>query len=171
MPADAHALPTALIAARFFGGNLTIGRRYMEQHWGQNRLDKSGFTRRLHALTATLPALFAACAQVLKDLHTDARYVIDSFPLAVCQNIRIPRCTLLTGEAGGQQFTARKANSKRPRSPAQRLLLQHFGKSVETTFRQLTARFPKHLHAVTAVGFVLKVALFAFVHTLGQAGY
>lgn len=242
---DAQVLTTALVAARFFGGNLTLGRRYMEQHWGQNRLDKSGFTRRLHTLTDTLLALFATCGQVLKELHTEARYVIDSFPVAVCQNVRIPRCKLLTGKAyrgrsaskrqwfygfkvqviatsdglpvefyihagseaditglramavdlpdgsvlytdnaytdyaledvfaeatGGQQVTARQKNSKRPHSPAQQYLLQHFRKGIETTFSQLTARFPKHLHAVTAAGFVLKLALFIFVHTLDQAG-
>ena len=242
---DAQVLTTALVAARFFGGNLTRGRHYMEQHWGQNRLDKSGFTRRLRALTDTLLALFATCGQVLKDLHTDARYVIDSFPVAVCQNSRIPRCKLLHGKAyhgrsaskrqwfygfkvqvittsngvpvefyvhagseaditglrampmdlpdgsvlytdnaytdyaledvfaeatGGQQVTARQARRKRPHTPAQRFLLQHFRKRIETTFSQLTARFPKHIHAVTAAGFVLKLALFVFVHTLDQAG-
>ncbi|MEJ7660873.1 MAG: hypothetical protein WKG07_15260 [Hymenobacter sp.] len=65
---DAQVLTTALVAARFFGGNLTLGRHYMEQHWGQNQLDKSGFTRRLHTLTDTLLALFATCGQVLKEL-------------------------------------------------------------------------------------------------------
>jgi len=243
---DAQVLTTALIAARFFGGNLVRAQRYMEGHWGQNRLDKSGFTRQLHALTDTLLGLFATCGQVLKELHTEARYVIDSFPVAVCHNIRLPRCKLLTGKAyrgrsaskrqwfygfkvqvittsdglpvefyvhagseaditglramavdlpdgsvlytdnaytdyaledlfaeatGGQQFTARKTNSKRPHSPAQRLLIQHFRKGIETTFSQLTARFPKHIHAVTAAGFVLKLVLFIFVHTLDQAGH
>lgn len=53
----------------------------------------------MHALTDTLLALFATCGQVLKDLHTEARYVSDSFPVAVGQNSRIPRCKLLTGKA------------------------------------------------------------------------
>ena len=243
---DAQVLTTALVAARFFGGNLALARCCMEQHWGQDRLDKSGFTRQLHALTDTLWGLFATCGQVLKDLHTEARYVIDSFPVAVCQNIRIPRCKLLTGKAyrgrsaskrqwfygfkvqvvatgnglpvefyvhagseadvtglrampvdlpagrvlyadnaytdyagedvfaeatGGQQLTARQARSKRPHTPAQRFLIQHFRKGIETPFSQLTARFPKHIHAVTAAGFVLKLVLFIFVHTLDQAGH
>ena len=30
-PSAAQALPTALVAARFFGGNLTLGRHYMAQ--------------------------------------------------------------------------------------------------------------------------------------------
>jgi hypothetical protein len=29
-------LTTALVAARFFGGNLVVAKHYMEQHWGQN---------------------------------------------------------------------------------------------------------------------------------------
>jgi hypothetical protein len=31
---DAQVLTTALVGARFFGGNLTRGRQYMAQHWG-----------------------------------------------------------------------------------------------------------------------------------------
>lgn len=84
-------LTTALIAARFFGGHLVLGQRYMVQHWGQNRLDKSGFTRQLHALNDTLLALFATCG-----------------------------------------------------------LIQHFRKSIKTPVSQLTARFPKQIHTVTA---------------------
>ncbi len=242
---DAQVLTTALVAARFFGGNLVVAKRYMEQHWRQNRLDKSGFTRRLHALTDTLLALFALVGDVLKHLHTEARYVLDSFPVAVCHNTRIPRCKLLTGKAyhgrcaskrswfygrkvqvvatsdgipiefyiharaeseqtgrrglaldlpagsglytdagytdylaedlfneasGSQQHSARRQNSKRPQQPAQSFLIQYFRKSIETCFSQLTARFPKQIHAVTAAGFALKIALFIFVHVLTQVG-
>lgn len=72
---------------------------------------------------------------------------------------------------GNRQQTARKKNSKRPHTPAQNYLIQHFRKGTETTFSQLTARFPKQIHAVTAAGFALKIALFIFVHTLDQAGH
>ncbi len=65
-----------------------MARHYMAQHWGQNRLDKSGFTRRLHVLTDTLLALFATMGEVLKNLHTEARYVLASFPVAVCHKMR-----------------------------------------------------------------------------------
>ena len=96
---DAEVLTTALLAARFFGGNLTAARGYMQQHWGMRRLDKSGFTRHLHRLAEPLHALFLALGQHLKALNTEARYVIDSFPVAVCDNIRIGRCRLLRGQA------------------------------------------------------------------------
>lgn len=242
---DAQVLTTALVAARFFGGNLVVAKHYMEQHWGQNRLDKSGFTRRLHTLTDTLHALFALVGDWLKQRHVEGRYVLDSFPVAVCHNTRIPRCKLLTGKAyhgrcaskrsgfygvkvqvvatssgmpvefhihagseseqtgrrglpldlpadsvlytdagytdyvaedlfneasGSQQQTARRQNSKRPYHPAQSFLMQCFRKSIEITFSQLTTRFPKQIHAVTAQGFALKIALFIFPHTSHQAG-
>lgn len=242
---DAQVLTTALVATRFFGGNLVVAKHYMEQYWGQNRLDKSGFTRRLHALTDTLHALFALVGDWLKHRHAEARYVLDSFPVAVCHNTRISRCKLLTGKAyhgrcaskrswfyglkvqvvatsdgipvefyihagaeseqtgrrglaldlpagsvlytdagytdyvaedlcneasGSQQKTARRKDSKRPHHPAQTFLIQYFRKRIETCFSQLTARFPKQIHAVTAAGFALKIALFIFAHALDQVG-
>ena len=95
---DAQVLTTALVAARFFGGNLVVAKYYMEQHWGQNWLDKSGFTRRLHALTDTLLALFATVGEWLKRLHSETRYVLDSFPVALYHNTRISHRKLLTGK-------------------------------------------------------------------------
>ena len=95
----AQVLTTALVAARLFGGNFVLARHHMQAHWGQRKLDKSGFTRQLHALSDTLLGLFAPCGQVLKEPHTEARHVIDSFPVAVCHSIRIPRCKILTGKA------------------------------------------------------------------------
>ena len=182
--------------------------------------------------------------------HTEARYVPDSFLVAVCHKMRqkhlgrIPRCKLLTGRAyhggcaskhrwfyglrvqvatsdglpvkfythagaspeqtgqrglvlnlpagsqrytdagytdyvaedlfneasGSQQQSARRQNSQRPHHPAQCFLIQYFRKGIETCFSQLTARFPKQIHAVTAAGFALKIVLFIFAHVLDQVG-
>ncbi len=55
--------------------------------------------RHLHALTETLPALYATFGDLLKQLHLEARYVLDSFLVAVCYNTRISRCKLLTDKA------------------------------------------------------------------------
>ncbi len=72
--------------------------------------------------------------------------------------------------SGSQQQTARRKNSKRPHHPAQALRLPYFRKGIETCLSQLTARFPKQIHAITAAGFALKITLFIFAHTLSQAG-
>jgi hypothetical protein len=96
---DAQILTTAVVAARFFGGNLFQAQQYMQAHHGQAPLDKSGFSRRLHALADTLQTLFAGLGRHLKTLNTSAQYIIDSAPIAVCDNIRIRRSRLVQGEA------------------------------------------------------------------------
>lgn len=96
---DAEILTTALLAARYFHGNLVSACAYMQAHQGVKMIDKSGFTRRLHGLQQQLLALFTALSTTLKELNTSCRYLIDSFPVAVCDNIRIPRCRLLQHQA------------------------------------------------------------------------
>jgi len=71
----------------------------MQTHYGMRILDKSGFNRRVHRLQTTLIAIFRALGASLKELNTSARYIIDSFPVAVCRNCRIPVCKLLKGKA------------------------------------------------------------------------
>lgn len=96
---DAEVLTTALVAARYFGANLAQARRYMQDHWGQRPLHKSGFSRQLNGLREVLDELFATFGQLLKDQHAEARFVLDSFPVSVCHNTRIGRCKLLMGKA------------------------------------------------------------------------
>ena len=96
---DAEILTTALLSARYFYGNLATACTYMKQHHGVKMIDKSGFTRRLHGLQQQLIALFSALGHTLRELNTSCRYLIDSFPVAVCDNIRIARCRLLQGES------------------------------------------------------------------------
>nr|WP_082773601.1 IS982 family transposase [Hymenobacter sp. PAMC 26628] len=96
---DAEVLTTALVAARYFGGNLAQARRYMQGHWGQRVLHKSGFSRQLHQLRDVLAELFTRFGETLKHLNADARYVLDSFPVPGCHNARIGRSRLLTGKA------------------------------------------------------------------------
>ena len=62
-------------------------------------IDKSGFSPRLLSLEKQLVSIFYALAEVLKELNTSCQYLIDSFPVAVCDNIRIAACRLLQGEA------------------------------------------------------------------------
>lgn len=80
---DAEILTTALLAARYFHGNLISACSYMQHHHGVKMIDKSGFIRRLHRLRKPLLALFISLANTLKQLNTSSRYLIDSFPVPV----------------------------------------------------------------------------------------
>lgn len=42
-------------------------------------------------------------------------------------------------------------------------------KRIETTFSQIKAMFPRHIHAVTSRGFQLKVSLFVIAFALQKA--
>lgn len=95
---DAIVLTTALISARFFAGNQASAMLYMADKQGIVMLEKSAFNRRLHRLAATLSALIYYLADFFKALNLSGEYLIDSFPVAVCDNIRIGRSRLVKGE-------------------------------------------------------------------------
>lgn len=95
---DSIVLTTAIISARFFGGNHASAMLYMADKQGVVMLEKSAFNRRLHRLSHTLSALFYYLADFFKALNLSAEYLIDSFPVAVCDNIRIGRSRLVKGE-------------------------------------------------------------------------
>jgi hypothetical protein len=96
---DAEVLTTALVAARYFGGNLSTACSYMQAHHRCLMPHKSNFNRMIHRLSGVLTSLFVALGQSLKELNCSCEYVIDSFPVAVCRNVRINRCRLLEGQA------------------------------------------------------------------------
>jgi hypothetical protein len=96
---DAEIITTALVGALIFKGNQSVSISYMRSDNMAPRLPKkSGFTKRLHGLCDLLYALFQQLGHLIKQLNVSHRYMLDSFPLAVCQNIRIPRCKLLKGK-------------------------------------------------------------------------
>ena len=72
-------------------------------------LDKSRFCRRLHALNDLLWSLFFQVGQHIKDMAGASDYVVDSFPVPVCDNIRIRRCKMLKGKQWrGKQCSMRR---------------------------------------------------------------
>jgi Transposase DDE domain len=239
---DAEVMTTALTAALFFRGNHESARAMLKQHgYMPHMLGKSRFSRRLHHLKETFVLLFNLLGQLWKTLDTGAIYVIDSLPIAVCDNIRIRRAKIYTEEKcrgytsskkryfyglkihlmvtkdgqpvecflthGGlgdvdalkyytyalpdgsiiyadrayndyeiedllkdvdhiQLVPMRKKNSKRGLPPYVSFVQHYHRKRVETAGSLLEQMFPKSVHAVTAQGFELKVALFVIAYSL-----
>ena len=58
-------------------------------------LSKSRFNRRVHAIADLMDDLFAQMGMALKDISDNTEYLIDSFPVPICHNIRISRCRLV----------------------------------------------------------------------------
>ena len=238
---DAEIMTIALVAALFFGGNYVLASAFLqEQRYIRHGLSRSRFSRRLHRIRDLFVTLFAVLGDHWKQGNAQSVYVIDSFPVATCDNIRISRSRRYQGEAyrgyipskrryfyglrvhlvvtatgqpveffllpgadndtgalpwyqfdlpagarivGDKAFTVygieddlasvgialcplRKKNSKRSIPPWETYLRELDRKVIETTNSLVTRRFPKAIHAVTAIGFELKVVLFLLAHSI-----
>jgi hypothetical protein len=232
---DAEVMTAAIVAMLYFRGNFEAARRFMESHgYLTHALSKSRFNRRLHRIADLFLTLFLMLGETWKSLNENSIYVIDSFPIAACDNYRICRAKLYQDEAfrgrqaskkrffyglklhlmvteqgqpveffltpgsysdtsamkwyhfdlpegawvtGDKAYTdytledlfqeaqrclspLRKSNSLRPVKPWVHYLQSSYRKVIETTGSLIERLLPKSIHAVTARGFELKVALF-----------
>ncbi|WP_376791112.1 IS982 family transposase [Thermoflexus sp.] len=92
---DAKVITTAITAALFFHGNFETARAYLKDNGMiPSMLSKSRFHRRLHRIRDLFLTLFSTLGEIWKQLNADSIYIIDSFPIPVCDNYRIRRCRL-----------------------------------------------------------------------------
>jgi len=93
---SAEVMSVPLVACACFGGNMARTRAFLYGHgYLKVHLSASRFSRRLAALPAELwHTLFQLLSEVFKQHNPDGAYVVDSFPVPVCHNIRIKRCKL-----------------------------------------------------------------------------
>ena len=239
---DAEVMTTAFIAALFFRGNHESARAMLKQYgYIPYMVSKSRFSRRLHRIKDICMIFFNMLAHIWKTLNKEAIYVIDSLPIAVCDNIRIRRSKIYTkedfrgyqaskkryfyglkihlmvtqdgqpiecfltpgsfGDVDALKYYAyelpygtiiyadkayndyaiedllqevehitlipiRKKNSHRALSPSVTFVQSYHRKRVETAGSLIEQLLPKSIHAVTAQGFELKVALFVIASSL-----
>jgi len=96
---DSEVITTAFVAVLYFGGHPDNARHFMQlQGYVPLMVDKSRCCRRLHRLSDFLLALFYTLGQQLRDMAGAATCRLDSFAVAVCDNIRISRSKILQGE-------------------------------------------------------------------------
>ena len=88
---DAEVMTTAIVAALYFAGNLERARALLAQpRYIPRMLSRSRFNRRLHALRELFVYLLQVLGEIFKRLNASSVYIIDSFPVPACDNIRIP---------------------------------------------------------------------------------
>jgi len=89
---DAEVMTVAITAMLYFRGNFETSRRFLhEQGYIPTTLSRSRFNRRLHRIADIFLTLFSTLGETRKTLNTSSIYVIDSFPIASCDNYRIAR--------------------------------------------------------------------------------
>lgn len=107
---DVEVITTALVATLYFHGNFEHSRVFLkEMGYIPNMLSKSRFNRRLHKVRHWLLTIFAVLGEHAKDINADTHYLIDTFPIPVCDNYRIPRARIYQEE----QFRGYIASKKR----------------------------------------------------------
>lgn len=107
---DAEMVTTAIIAMLNFGGNFERARGCLRSSGMMPRmLGRSRFSRRLSRLADLISLLFHQLGLVIKELNVESRYSLDSFPVPLCDNIRISRCRL----AQGKEFRGYSASRRR----------------------------------------------------------
>lgn len=111
----AEVMSVALLAAAFFGGNVEASRSFLDEYgYIEKAISKSRFNRRLHAIDSSLwLQLFDLLAEVFKQNNPDQSYVVDSLPVAVCDNIRIRRSKLYPLQEHGEAFRGYIASKRR----------------------------------------------------------
>ena len=96
---DSEIILTAIVSSTSFYGNHNSAIKFMKQYgFIPNMLDKSRFNRRLHKVGSLLYKLFEIVSSYFKDFCCEMQYIIDSFPVAVCNNMRIMNCKILKEE-------------------------------------------------------------------------
>lgn len=97
---DAEIMTVALVAALFFGGNYARAQAHLaDYHYIAAPLSASRFSRRVHRIKELFLTLFAVLGAQWKALNAESVYLIDSFPIASCDNIRIRRSRRYRGAA------------------------------------------------------------------------
>jgi len=96
---DAEVMTTAIVAMLYFKGNFCLASRFLfEEGFIPGMLSKSRFIRRLHRRAELFLTLFLRLGESWKQLNERSTDIIDSFPIAVCDNYRIPRSKIYTRE-------------------------------------------------------------------------
>lgn len=107
---DSEVITTALVASLFFHGRIENARLALyDQNLIPEMLSKSRLNRRLHAVHDLIMQFIFEIGTVIKDVICDREYVLDSFPVSVCENIRIPNSRIFRDDA----FRGYKSSMKR----------------------------------------------------------
>ena len=87
-----------ILAALFFSGKHKHALAYAKEQGLFSFIpSRSRFCRRLHSLSDWIPLLLPLCKTLWEQLSSVEHYVLDTFPLPVCENVRAPRCRLAPG--------------------------------------------------------------------------
>lgn len=107
----AEVMLIILVGMKFFYGNIETARNFLSEHkYIGKRLSKSALNRRMHQIPTELWEGLLEFIQKLRNQGVlPLEYIVDSFPVAVCRNIRIRSCRIYQDEEfRGYNFSKRE---------------------------------------------------------------
>jgi len=110
MLTDAEVMTIALVAALYFGGNQALSRTMLaEGGYIKHKISRSRLSRRLGRVRHQFMTLFRLLGEVSKEGNPENIYLLDSLPVAACDNYRIRRCKLYrSAEYRGYQASKKR---------------------------------------------------------------
>jgi hypothetical protein len=98
----------------YFGGNFEKSRLFLKSFgFCPQMLSRSRFSRRVHRLADLIQLIFHQLGKTLKELNGESRYSLDSFPVPICDNIRIKRNRLTKVVSNKEVYRGKIASKKR----------------------------------------------------------
>lgn len=97
----AEVMTCLVVAMKYFYGNINRARSYLIEHgWMPQSITLGALIKRLHKVSSEcwVNAL-KFIQEYYRTENVYLQYIVDTFPVAVCRNIRIRRCKLFQGEA------------------------------------------------------------------------
>ncbi len=97
----AEVMTTFFTATSFFSGNIELGRKQMKLMKNiDHMLSRSQFNRRLRAIPLEVfQSMQWAMSKAFIRTCKSKEFIVDSFPVRVCRNIRIRRCKIYKKES------------------------------------------------------------------------
>jgi hypothetical protein len=105
---DAEILTTAIVAGLYFSGNYVKSMEFLADHnYIGHQMSRGRFSVRLNDVAHYLLTIFQHLGEYWKAENEEQIYLVDSYPIAACDNIRIPRAKIYTA-AQYRGYTASK---------------------------------------------------------------
>lgn len=97
---DAEIMTVALVAVLYYGGNYVTSMDFLVDHkYLPHGMSRGQFSTRLNRIAHYFLTLFQYLSEHWKAQNEEDIYLIDTYPLPVCDNIRIPRSRIYRTEA------------------------------------------------------------------------
>lgn len=97
---NSEVMTVVIVSARFFYGNIERARQMLKEFgYIHNMLSKSRLNRRIHNIPDDIwEKMLEFSHQYSSCCHYGKDFIVDSFPVSVCRNIRISRCRIFRNE-------------------------------------------------------------------------